>query len=232
MTTRIDSELKREIMISGTPYTVTLTPDRLVLALKGRRKGLEIKWLDLVSGEAALATALNASLTANIAPPRKAVAVAPKAYAARGNRGITAEATASLGFQRLARLLSRCSQAITHQAAGFRRSGATRPSPAKRKSRARHGRHRRRRRSPNAGCCRPPISHKRSRGIAPGLLSASGWRCICTMRSLSGTWTNLCANAASSGAAVDDRERFLLSIEYTSEQTHYLRPGERAQTLY
>ena len=84
MTTRIDSELKREIMISGTPYTLTLTPDRLVLALKGRRKGLEIKWLDLVSGEAALATALNASLTANIAPPRKAVAVAPKGIRRKG----------------------------------------------------------------------------------------------------------------------------------------------------
>ena len=43
MTTRIDSELKREIMIGGTAYTLTLTPDKLVLALKGRRKGLEIK---------------------------------------------------------------------------------------------------------------------------------------------------------------------------------------------
>jgi hypothetical protein len=29
---------------------------------------LEIQWADLVSGDAALATALNASLTANIAP--------------------------------------------------------------------------------------------------------------------------------------------------------------------
>jgi multisubunit Na+/H+ antiporter MnhE subunit len=84
MTTRIDSELKREIMISGTPYTVTLTPDRLVLALKGRRKGLEIKWLDLVSGEAALATALNASLTANLAPLRKAVPVAAKGMRRKG----------------------------------------------------------------------------------------------------------------------------------------------------
>ena len=36
---------------------------------KGRRKGLEIRWADLVSGEAALATALNATLTANLRPP-------------------------------------------------------------------------------------------------------------------------------------------------------------------
>jgi len=33
MTTRLDGELKREIMIGGTPYTLTLSPDRLVLAL-------------------------------------------------------------------------------------------------------------------------------------------------------------------------------------------------------
>ena len=72
MTTKLDGNLKREIMIGKTPYTMTLTPDSLVLALKGRRKGLEIRWTDLVSGEAALATALNASLTANIAPTKPA----------------------------------------------------------------------------------------------------------------------------------------------------------------
>lgn len=81
MTTTLDGELKREISIGGTPYTLTLTPNRLVLALKGRRKGLEIKWTDLVSGEAALATALNASLTANIAPPGKNVPGAAQARA-------------------------------------------------------------------------------------------------------------------------------------------------------
>jgi hypothetical protein len=84
MTTRLDGELKREIMISGTPYTLTITPDKFVLALKGRRKGLEIRWTDLVSGEVALATALNASLTANIASPRKGVPVAVKAKGRKG----------------------------------------------------------------------------------------------------------------------------------------------------
>jgi hypothetical protein len=34
----------------------------LNLAPKGRRKGYELAWVDLVSGDAALATALNASL--------------------------------------------------------------------------------------------------------------------------------------------------------------------------
>jgi hypothetical protein len=71
MTTKLEGELKRELMIGKTPYALTLTPDSFVLALKGKRKGLEIRWADLVSGEAALATALNASLTANIQPPKR-----------------------------------------------------------------------------------------------------------------------------------------------------------------
>ena len=84
MTTKLDGQLKREIMIGGTPYTLTLTPDKFVLALKGRRKGLEIGWADLVSGDVALATALNASLMANIASPRKEVPVAVKAKGRKG----------------------------------------------------------------------------------------------------------------------------------------------------
>jgi hypothetical protein len=68
MTTQLSGDLKREVMIGGHAYTVTLSPTGLTLVMKGRRKGLELKWVDLVSGEAALATALNASLTANITP--------------------------------------------------------------------------------------------------------------------------------------------------------------------
>ena len=58
MTTKLEGTLKREIVIGGEPYTLTLTAEGFVLARKGRRKGLEIRWLDLVSGDAALATAL------------------------------------------------------------------------------------------------------------------------------------------------------------------------------
>ena len=84
MTTKLDGELKREFLIGRAPYTVTLTPDGFTLALKGRRKGLSIAWADLVSGEAALATALNASLVANIQPkaaPQKPSE--PRVYARR-----------------------------------------------------------------------------------------------------------------------------------------------------
>jgi hypothetical protein len=41
---------------------LTITPEGLKLVAKGRRKGQELAWDALVSGEAALAVALNASL--------------------------------------------------------------------------------------------------------------------------------------------------------------------------
>lgn len=66
MNTRLDGPLKREIEIDKTPYTLTITPAGMTLALKGRRKGFDLRWSDLVSGDAALATALNASLTARL----------------------------------------------------------------------------------------------------------------------------------------------------------------------
>jgi hypothetical protein len=71
LTTKLEGPLKRELLIDGQHYTLTVSPAGVLLAPKGRRKGLQLAWVDLVSGEAALATALNASLTA-IAAPRKA----------------------------------------------------------------------------------------------------------------------------------------------------------------
>ena len=60
--TPLDKPLKRELKIEDQLYTLTLTPDELKLVPKGRRKGLALKWSDLVSGDAALAAALQASL--------------------------------------------------------------------------------------------------------------------------------------------------------------------------
>lgn len=62
MATKLDKPLKRELDIEGEPYMLTLSPDGLKLVKKGRRKGQELAWRDLVSGEAALAAALTASL--------------------------------------------------------------------------------------------------------------------------------------------------------------------------
>ena len=41
---------------------LTIGPEGLKLVPKGKRNGLELSWKSLVSGDAALATALNASL--------------------------------------------------------------------------------------------------------------------------------------------------------------------------
>jgi hypothetical protein len=62
MATKLDRPLKREISIEGKPYMLTVDPQGMKLVPKGKRKGYEIAWKDFVSGEAALATALNASL--------------------------------------------------------------------------------------------------------------------------------------------------------------------------
>jgi hypothetical protein len=62
VTTKLEKVLKREIDIDGRAYIVTLSPEGLKLTEKGKRKGQELAWKDLVSGEAALAVALNASL--------------------------------------------------------------------------------------------------------------------------------------------------------------------------
>jgi hypothetical protein len=62
MATKLEKPLKREVSIEGQPYMLTISPDGLKLVPKGKRKGLELAWTSLVSGDAALATALNASL--------------------------------------------------------------------------------------------------------------------------------------------------------------------------
>ena len=62
MATKLDKPLRREVAIDGQPYMLTIGPEGLKLVPKGKRKGLELAWKALVSGDAALATALNASL--------------------------------------------------------------------------------------------------------------------------------------------------------------------------
>jgi hypothetical protein len=76
VTTKLEGPLKRELHVLGKPYTLTLSPEGFNLAPKGRRKGYELAWADLVSGDAALATALNASLARG--PKLETVSVKPK----------------------------------------------------------------------------------------------------------------------------------------------------------
>jgi hypothetical protein len=60
--TPLDKTLKRALKIKGRTYVVALSPEGLKLTLKGKRRGQELRWTDLISGDAALAVALNASL--------------------------------------------------------------------------------------------------------------------------------------------------------------------------
>lgn len=69
MTTKLESPLRRELFIDGQPYTLTIGPEGFKLVPKGKRIGHEIAWRSLVSGDAALATALNASLSKAPPPP-------------------------------------------------------------------------------------------------------------------------------------------------------------------
>ena len=62
MATPLDRPIKRELEIEGEPYMLTVDADGLKLTRKGRRKGHVLTWKAIVSGDAALAAALNASL--------------------------------------------------------------------------------------------------------------------------------------------------------------------------
>jgi hypothetical protein len=62
--TVLDKELKRQVTVDGADYTVAVDPEGLRLTGKGKRRPeVELRWRDLLSGEAALAVALNASLS-------------------------------------------------------------------------------------------------------------------------------------------------------------------------
>ena len=62
MTTKLNAPFKREIDLDGDKFTVTLTPEGFKLVQKGKRKGVELTWKSILSGDAALAHALNASV--------------------------------------------------------------------------------------------------------------------------------------------------------------------------
>jgi len=64
----LNKSLKRELQVGDDHYMLTISPEGLKLVVKGKRNGVELQWADLVSGQAALAVALNASLERLAAP--------------------------------------------------------------------------------------------------------------------------------------------------------------------
>ncbi|HEU0298064.1 MAG TPA: hypothetical protein VFR37_01390 [Longimicrobium sp.] len=64
MATKLDKPIKRELEIDGTTYVLTVSPEGVKVVEKGKRKGHELLWKALVSGDAAIAAGLQASLDA------------------------------------------------------------------------------------------------------------------------------------------------------------------------
>jgi len=64
MTTKLDKPLKREVTVDDRAYTVTISPDGIRIVEKGKRKGHELSWTAIVSGDAQLAADLRRSLNA------------------------------------------------------------------------------------------------------------------------------------------------------------------------
>jgi hypothetical protein len=62
MPTRLDKTIKRELELGGQLYTVSMSPDGVRIVAKGKRKGHEISWETLLSGDAELRRDLNMSL--------------------------------------------------------------------------------------------------------------------------------------------------------------------------
>ncbi|HEX6251734.1 MAG TPA: hypothetical protein VFZ56_09900 [Gemmatimonadaceae bacterium] len=64
MATKLEKPIKRELEIDGTAYMITISPEGVKVTQKGYRKGQEISWRSIVSGDATLNEQLNASADA------------------------------------------------------------------------------------------------------------------------------------------------------------------------
>jgi hypothetical protein len=64
MPAKLDKTIKRELDLDGKLYTVTISPEGVKITTKGARKGPEMTWQALLSGEAELRRDLNASVEA------------------------------------------------------------------------------------------------------------------------------------------------------------------------
>lgn len=64
MATKLDKVLKREIEIDGQSYIAAISRDGIKVTKKGFRKGNEISWQSIISGDAQLNEDLNRSVEA------------------------------------------------------------------------------------------------------------------------------------------------------------------------
>ncbi len=62
MATRLDKTIKRELDLGGKIYTVSVSLQGIKIVPKGGRKGYEVSWEALLTGEVELRQDLHASL--------------------------------------------------------------------------------------------------------------------------------------------------------------------------
>ena len=65
MATKLDRVLKRELEIDGQAYIASISPEGVKVTKKGFRKGNEISWRAIISGDANLSEDLSASVDAS-----------------------------------------------------------------------------------------------------------------------------------------------------------------------
>jgi len=63
--TPLDKPIKRALTLDGKTYTLVVDPEGVKLAEKGHRRGIELHWKDMLSGDAGLAAALQASVASS-----------------------------------------------------------------------------------------------------------------------------------------------------------------------
>jgi hypothetical protein len=68
MTTKLDKPLKRELEIEGVAYTITFSPEGIKIVEKGKRKGQEVAWKDLLEDSTGLSRSLGDSVDAASGP--------------------------------------------------------------------------------------------------------------------------------------------------------------------
>lgn len=62
MAVKLEKSIKRELDFEGRAYTVMIAPEGIKVTEKGKRKGREISWRAIISGDAQLAEDLKMSL--------------------------------------------------------------------------------------------------------------------------------------------------------------------------
>jgi hypothetical protein len=70
MAVKLEKTIKRELALDDRTYTIAIAPEGVKVTEKGKRKGREISWRAIISGDAQLAEELKTSLDAlNASPP-------------------------------------------------------------------------------------------------------------------------------------------------------------------